>query len=320
MKPVFSVIVPAYNEQEVLHESYKRLKSTMDGLNEPYELLFVNDGSRDDTQKILQELSSADQNVKVLQFSRNFGHQIAVTAGLDHASGQAIVIIDCDLQDPPEVVVQMVEKWREGYDVVYGKRKKREGESVFKKLSAFLFYRTLQSMSSQPIPLDTGDFRLIDRKVRDALCAMPEHNRFLRGMVSWVGFKQTPVEYHRDARWAGETKYPLSKMLKLAGDGITAFSVKPLGLSVALGAITCVLSLLFILVWLVLMWCGVYRMPGYAYGIAVLACLSGIIMLLLGIIGTYIGRIFDEAKGRPHYLLYQKINFSEDSIDDRPEK
>ena len=309
MEPKYSIIIPAYNEEAVLSESYRRMKDVMETLDGLYEMIFVNDGSRDNTINILRELAQQDNTVKVVSFSRNFGHQIAVSAGLDHAAGQAIVIIDCDLQDPPEVIPKMVEKWKEGYDVVYGKRLKRAGESIFKKFTAFAFYRVLKSMSAQQIPLDTGDFRLIDRKVRDAICAMPEKNRFLRGMISWVGFKQAPVEYQRDARWAGETKYPISKMVKLAGDGITSFSSKPLKITTVAGGVICFLSVLYALVSLILMWCGVYAAPGIAYAIALLAFLDGLIMLFLGIMGTYIGRIFDEAKDRPLYLVGEKINF-----------
>lgn len=314
MSVKYSIIIPAFNEEEVLDVSYGRIREVMDSLDGPYEMIFVNDGSRDRTLEILQRLAAQDKHVKILSFSKNFGHQIAVTAGLDHAKGQAIIIIDCDLQDPPEVIPKMVEQWKNGYDVVYGKRLKREGETFFKKLSAFLFYRVLSSMSAQPIPLDTGDFRLIDRKVCDAICSMREKSRFLRGMVSWVGYKQTAVEYHRDARFAGETKYPLSKMMKLAGDGITSFSSKPLRIAAVVGGAVCFLSLLYMLLSLILMWCGVYTAPGIAYAIAALALLDGIIMLLLGIIGTYIGRIFDEAKDRPLYLLSEKINFDEGDI------
>ena len=317
MQPKYSIIIPAYNEQEVLGESYKRIKAVMETLDGPYEMIFVDDGSRDDTLKLLTEMAEQNECVKVLSFSRNFGHQIAVSAGLDNASGRAIIIIDCDLQDPPEVIPEMVKKWKEGYDVVYGKRLKRAGESIFKRITAKVYYRVLKMMSASKIPLDTGDFRLIDKKVRDAICAMPEKSRFLRGMVSWAGFKQTPVEYMRDARWAGETKYPLSKMIKLAGDGITSFSSKPLGIATKVGIGLCFLTALYAVVSLILAWCGVLITPWIAYVFAALGFLIGLISVFIGILGIYIGRIFDEAKSRPLYFIGQKINFEKEEKDDR---
>ena len=310
MKPVYSVIIPAYNEEDVLEESYRRLKQTADTFDGPYELIFINDGSKDKTYEILDKIAGQDKNVKVIHFSRNFGHQIAVSAGMDHAQGDAIVIIDCDLQDPPEVIPQMIEKWHEGYEVVYGKRLKREGETIFKKFTAFCFYRTLNAMSTQNIPLDTGDFRLIDKKVRDAMCAMKEKNRFLRGMANWVGFRQIPVEYYRDARWAGKTKYTLSKMLKLAGDGITSFSSRPLKISTFLGAITCILAFIYLILTIIFRAVGI-TMAAWNYGVAAVVFLQGAILLMLGIIGVYIGRIFDEAKDRPLYIVAKKINIEE---------
>ncbi|MHB1315914.1 MAG: glycosyltransferase family 2 protein [Christensenellales bacterium] len=310
MKPIYSVIIPAYNEEDVLEESYRRLKKTADAFDGAYELIFVNDGSKDKTTEILDKLAEKDKTVKAIHFSRNFGHQIAVSAGMDHAQGDAVIIIDCDLQDPPEVIPQMIDKWREGYEVVYGKRLKREGESVFKKFTAFCFYRTLNAMSKQNIPLDTGDFRLIDKKVRDAMCAMKEKSRFLRGMANWVGYKQAPVEYYRDARWAGKTKYTLSKMLKLAGDGITSFSSKPLKITALLGGLTCFFAFLYLVLTIVLRAVGV-AMPAWNYGVAAIVFLQGTILLMLGIIGVYIGRIFDEAKDRPLYIVAKKTNFEE---------
>ena len=310
MKPIYSVIIPAYNEEDVLEESYRRLKKAADTFDGDYELIFVNDGSKDRTMEILDKLAGEDKTVKVIHFSRNFGHQIAVSAGMDHAQGDAIIIIDCDLQDPPEVIPQMIEKWREGYEVVYGKRLKREGETIFKKFTAFCFYRTLNAMSKQKIPLDTGDFRLIDKKVRDAMCAMKEKNRFLRGMANWVGFRQVPVEYYRDARWAGKTKYTMSKMLKLAGDGITSFSSKPLKISTVLGFATCFLAFVYLLLTIILRAVGV-SMGAWNYAIAALAFLQGIVLLMLGIMGVYVGRIFDEAKDRPLYIVARKVNIEE---------
>jgi glycosyltransferase involved in cell wall biosynthesis len=213
-----------YNEQEVIEVTYRRLKAVLDTLGETYEIVFVNDGSRDKTSEIVRGMCASDQKVKLVEFSRNFGHQIAVTAGMDHSSGRSVVLIDADLQDPPELIIDMVALWREGYDVVYGKRIERKGESWFKKMTASMFYRLLRSMTSVNIPVDTGDFRLMDRKVCDALSSMREQSRFIRGMVSWAGFKQTSVDYVRDERFAGETKYPLRKMLKLSLDAMTSFS------------------------------------------------------------------------------------------------
>lgn len=228
MKKV-SVVIPMYYEEEVANECYQRMKTVLTSIsNYEYEIIFINDGSKDRTLEILEEIAKEDPNVKVLSFSRNFGHQCAVTAGIKHVSGDAIVIIDADLQDPPELIPEMLELWEQGYEVIYGKRKLREGESKFKLLTAKMFYQTLNALSDVDIPKDTGDFRLVDRKVVDVINELPEHNKFLRGLFSWVGFKQTPFEYERKERFAGETKYPLKKMLKLASDGIISFSTKPL--------------------------------------------------------------------------------------------
>lgn len=228
MKKV-SVVIPMYYEEEVANECYQRMKSVLTAIpNYEYEIVFINDGSKDKTLEILEEIAKEDKNVKVLSFSRNFGHQCAVTAGIKYVSGDAIVIIDADLQDPPELIPEMLKLWEQGYEVIYGKRKLREGESKFKLLTAKMFYQTLNALSDVDIPKDTGDFRLVDKKVVDVINELPEHNKFLRGLFSWVGFKQTPFEYERKERFAGETKYPLKKMLKLASDGIISFSTKPL--------------------------------------------------------------------------------------------
>ncbi|MEN6338922.1 MAG: glycosyltransferase family 2 protein, partial [Clostridiaceae bacterium] len=227
---MLSLVVPVYNEQEVLHDSFARMDAAMKSTGYEYEIIYVNDGSRDATMKILREIASAHKQVKVLSFSRNFGHQLAVTCGMDAAKGDALVIIDVDLQDPPELIPQMVALWEQGADIVYGKRVKRKGETFFKKLSAALYYRLLSSMSAYPIPLDTGDFRLIGRNVADVFLRMREHNRFLRGMSAWMGYNAVPIEYERQERFAGKTKYSLKKMLRLASDGITGFSDKPLTL------------------------------------------------------------------------------------------
>jgi dolichol-phosphate mannosyltransferase len=299
----YSIVVPVFNEELVIRFTYERLTQVMQGLGEPYELIFVNDGSRDDTYRILGELAEADPSVVVLDFARNFGHQIAITAGMDYARGQAIVVIDADLQDPPELIVDMIAKWREGYDVVYAKRVERKGETWFKKVSAAMFYRTLQRMSDIEIPLDTGDFRLIDRQVADQLLAIREKSRFVRGLVSWVGFKQTAVEYVRDERLYGETKYPLKKMIKLSIDGMTSFSTKPLKITSYLGVLSSIAGFLYGLYVLYLKVFTSDTITGWTSVILIQLFFNGLILLMLGIMGEYVGRIHDESKGRPIYIV-----------------
>lgn len=302
----YSVIVPAFNEQEVLPLSYPRLKAVMDKLGD-YELIFVNDGSRDNTLTQLKELAEQDSRVRVISFSRNFGHQEAVSAGMASASGQAVVIIDCDLQDPPEVIPDMVKKWEAGADIVYGQRVKRQGETAFKKLTAWGYYRLLRALGGQYIPANTGDFRLIDRKVCDILNAMPEKNRFLRGMAAWSGFKAEPVEFVREERAAGQTKYSVKKMLKLAGDGVTSFSNKPLKAPMAIGIALTLLSLCYLVVSVVLTAVSIWPLTHVLF--ALVFTLIGLLFVSLGIFGLYLGRIYDEAKGRPIYIIDEKINF-----------
>ena len=304
----YSVIIPMYNEQEVIKESYRRLDGVMRPLGEEYELIFVNDGSRDKTMEIMLEIANNDKHVKIVDFARNFGHQTAVTAGMKYSSGDAVVIIDADLQDPPELIPGMLEKWKEGYEVVYGKRLKREGETKFKLFTAKAFYKVINSLSGNMIPMDTGDFRLIDRAVVDAMNAMPEHNRFLRGMGSWVGFSQYAYEYKRDERWAGTTKYPLKKMIKLAKDGIISFSSKPLEMLGFLGCAISGLCFLWLLVLIILAICGVFFMQ-WQLIVSFMGIFAGIILIGMGILGEYIGRIYDEAKGRPLYTVLRTINF-----------
>ena len=307
LHPVFSVVVPCFNEQEVLQETHKRLSSVMHKMGEPYEIIYVNDGSRDQTPLMLDRLSQEDGSVRVVHFARNRGHQIAVSAGLDYSSGDAVIIIDADLQDPPEVIPEMVRKWREGYEVVYGQRRSRMGESRFKELSAGLYYTFLRKLAGDIFPRDTGDFRLVDRKVADAICGMPEHARYLRGMFSWVGFKQTPVLFDRDKRFAGETHYPFKKMLKLAADGIISFSDKPLSLGLWLGALFGCLGCLGALILLILMLMGV---PGGLWWLATLITIvGGSILITLGIMGRYLARIYDDVKGRPLYVVSDTRGF-----------
>lgn len=299
----YSVIVPLYNEELVINESYRRLKAVMDTTNEAYEIIFVNDGSKDATRRLAVDICEKDQNIKLINFSRNFGHQPAITAGMEFSQGAAVIVIDADLQDPPETILDMIAKWKDGYEVVYGKRAKREGETYFKKLTSSVYYRLLKSMTNIDIPVDTGDFRLIDRKVCDALTALPEKNRYVRGLVSWVGYKQTSVEFVRHERYAGETKYPLKKMLKLAFDGITAFSFKPLALSGYLGGSMLAIGFISLIAVMI---------KNIATGLSVLSLgvilsanimMFGMILCGLGIMGQYIGRIFDESKDRPNYII-----------------
>ncbi|WP_079914374.1 glycosyltransferase family 2 protein [Paenibacillus sp. 32352] len=308
----YSIIVPMFNEQEVIEETYRRLKRVMDTLDERYELLFVNDGSKDRTADIVKELCAEDANVRLLNFARNFGHQIAITAGMDHAEGQAIVVIDADLQDPPEVILEMIELWKNGYDVVYGKRLERKGETWFKKWSAHLFYRLLKSMTSVDIPVDAGDFRLIDRKVCDVMKSMTEKNRYVRGLVSWTGFNQTFVEYTREERWAGVTKYPLRKMLRFAVDAIASFSYKPLKAAAYLGFLVSAVSFIYILVVVYQRLFTNTTITGWASTVAINLFFNGIVLIILGIIGEYIGRIYDETKGRPLYIIWERAGYGQE--------
>jgi dolichol-phosphate mannosyltransferase len=302
-KVVLSIVVPVFNEEAVLSETYRRLTAVMEKLKEPYELLFVNDGSKDKSGVILEELAQKDRRVRVVHFARNFGHQAAITAGMDYAQGEAVVVIDADLQDPPEVILEMVAKWREGYEVVYGKRIKREGETFFKRFTASLFYRFLQRMTNVDIPLDTGDFRLLDQKVVEIMRLLREKNRFVRGLVSWVGFRQIALPYVREKRFAGETKYPLRKMLKLAWDGITAFSDKPLKIASYIGFTLSLLSFIYLLVVLIGKLFGQSTVPGWASIVVINLFFNGVILIILGVMGEYIGRIYDEAKNRPLYIV-----------------
>lgn len=311
-RSLISVVVPMYYEQDVVNECYKRLKKVMQTNKLNYELIFVNDGSKDNTLSILKQIAQCDSKVKIVSLSRNFGHQIAVTAGINKAKGDAIVVIDADLQDPPELIPNMIELWQEGYDVVYAKRKRRKGESKFKLLTAKMFYRILDKMTDINIPLDTGDFRLMDRRVANVFNDMKENNRFVRGMVSWIGFKQIPIEYERDERFAGETKYPLKKMIKFASDGIISFSAKPLKLVGMLGAF-CVLASLavFIYVIIVKLFMKSSTIVGWASIMTVVTFLGGVQLLSVSVLGEYIGRIYDESKKRPLYVVEEEINMEE---------
>ena len=305
----YSIIVPLYNEEEVISECHRQLCEVMADCGGSYELIYVNDGSRDKTMVLAREIAARDNHVKIISFSRNFGHQTAITAGMDLASGKAVVVIDADLQDPPRVILEMIAKWKEGYEVVYGKRTKRKGESVFKKVSAKVFYRTLNSMTDVDIPVDTGDFRLLDRKVIDALKKLPERNRYVRGLVSWVGFRQAAVEYVREERFAGETKYPLRKMLKFASDALTSFSHKPLKISTYLGILLSAASLIFLLVMLILALVNGSAVAGWVIVSSISLFFNGVVLIMLGLIGQYIARIYDEVKARPLYIIGETVGF-----------
>lgn len=310
-KKKVSLVIPMYYEEEVANECYEKVSNVLKGLDKyDYEIIFVNDGSKDKTLEILEEVSKKDEKAKIISFSRNFGHQAAVTAGLREVTGDAIVIIDADLQDPPELIPQMLELWEQGNEVIYGKRKTRKGESAFKLLTAKMFYKTLNALSDVEIPKDTGDFRLVDRKVVDVINSLPEHNKFLRGLFSWVGFKQKAYEYERQERFAGKTKYPLKKMLKLASDGIISFSSKPIKLVGALGIISIIISIIILIYALI---SYIFQLNNLSAGwtsiMVAITFFAGVQLLSLWIISEYIGRIYDEAKGRPQYIIDKKINF-----------
>lgn len=308
-KGFLSLVVPVYFEEEVLETSFARMDAAMRETGYDYEIVYVNDGSRDGTMKILRKIAGEHAYVKVLSFSRNFGHQLAVTCGMDAAKGNALIIIDVDLQDPPELIPQMVKMWEEGADIVYGKRLKREGESLFKKLTAAAYYRLLDWMSAYPIPLDTGDFRLIGRNVADCFLAMREHNRFLRGMSAWMGYEAVPIEYERHERAAGKTKYTLKKMLRLAVDGITGFSDKPLTMPGAAGIGLCAIAGLG-LVALIVLACTV-GVPGWLWGLDGVLLVQGLTLCFMGLQGMYLSRMNDEVKGRPLYIVAERLNAGE---------
>jgi dolichol-phosphate mannosyltransferase len=302
-----SVVIPCFNEEGTLRETHQRLSRMLAAACFAHEIIYVDDGSRDSTPELLRALQAEDAHVRVVYLSRNFGHQFAVTAGLANAQGDAAVIMDADLQDPPEVVPDMIRLWREGYDVVYGVRTDREGETRFKLLTASLFYRLIRWLSDTEIPLDTGDFRLLDRKVIDAVVAMPERDRFLRGMVSWTGFRQTGVPYRRAARFAGETKYPLPKMVRFALDGMLSFSSKPLRLSTLMGFASAGLAVLAILYALGMRIFTQRWVTGWTALIIAILFLGGAQLVSLGIIGEYVGRLYGEAKRRPLYLVRETL-------------
>lgn len=302
-KPKYTVIAPIYNEIENIPHLYARVCEVMDQTGEAWELVLVDDGSKDGSTEALRELGKKDDRVRPVIFARNFGHQIAVSAGMDYARGDAIAIIDADLQDPPEVILELIQKWKEGYDVVYAVRSEREGESWFKLTTAALFYKFIQKITDVDIPLNTGDFRLLDRKVLNVMNSMPERNRFLRGMSSWAGFKQIGVEYKRHARFAGETHYPLKNMIKLALNAITGFSYWPLQMLSKTGVGLVVLSLLLLVLFIILALVGKVDLTFVLATWLTVIFLAGVLLIGMGILGEYMGRIYDEAKGRPLYIV-----------------
>ena len=313
MNKTVSIVVPCYNESEVIDytvEELLNLANSIDGYD--LELLFVNDGSADDTEAKLLKHSKQHSNVHLISFSRNFGHQPAVSAGIQAASGDAVVLIDADLQDPPHLIKDMIDLWQKGYDVVYGTRESREGESPFKLASAKWFYRILNYLSEVPIPLDTGDFRLMDRQVVDQLNAMPEKNRFIRGMVSWIGFNQTSIRYQRNPRFAGETKYPLRKMLKFGLDGILSFSVKPLKLSIFMGFASSAIAILMLFYTVYVRLATDHWQSGWASMLVAMLFIGGVQLISIGILGEYIARIYNESKNRPLYIVKKNVGKERD--------
>ena len=308
-EPLLSVIVPCFNEEEVIEHTHARLSAALRQITSEFEIIYVDDGSRDSTADLLHKIQSGSAEARVVRLSRNFGHQVAVSAGVQYASGKAVVLIDADLQDPPEVIADMVARWREGYHVVYGLRADRPGETRFKLWTAGAFYRLINRLSEVPIPLDTGDFRLMDRAVVDALLRMPERHRLLRAMTSWVGFRQVAVPYRRAERFAGTSKYPLRKMLALALDGIVSFSAIPLKVVTSVGLAFSALSMLGILYAIAMrLWTDNW-VPGWTLIFIAVMLIGGLQFIFLGVMGEYIGRIYSEAKNRPLFLVMEELGF-----------
>lgn len=305
-----SIVVPVFNEEKVLPILHERLVNVISSITNEYEIIFVNDGSIDQSIKVIKELASKFQQVKYIDFSKNFGHQIAVFAGLEYAKGDAIVIIDADLQDPPELITSLYAKLNEGYDVVYARREQREGESWHKLLTAKLFYRFINRLSEVPIPLDTGDYRIITKRINTIITSMPEHNKFLRGQIAWAGFNQTAVLYKREERYAGATNYPYAKMFSFAFDGITAFSNLPLRLATYLGFVVSFLSFLVIIYTLYQKYINHDVVPGWSSLMVSILFIGGVQLICLGIIGEYLGRIMDNVKNRPLYIV-KETNFKQ---------
>jgi len=307
---VLSVVVPCFNEEEIIGDANRRLRVVLEQAPLDFEIIYVDDGSSDSTPEILRRLQESDDRVRVVRFSRNFGHQMAITAGLEHASGDAVVVIDADLQDPPEVILEFVQRWMDGYDVVYGVRAEREGETAFKLWTAKAFYRCIARLSDTRIPLDTGDFRLMDRRVVNALLGMPERDRFVRGMVSWLGFSQVGVSYRREARSAGTTKFSFFKMLRFAMDGIFSFSVLPLRIATWTGFAASGVAILGIVIAVVERLLGMHGLvKGWTSMLTAVLFIGGVQLICIGIIGEYVGRIYGESKQRPLYVMRERLGF-----------
>ena len=304
MEKLLSLVVPAFNEEEAMEQSFERTYRAMSSIGYPFEIIYIDDGSRDRTWEIISRLAREHEEVKALRFSRNFGHQLAVTAGMDEAKGDAVIIMDADLQDPPEVIADMVKAWEQGADIAYGKRLHRKGETAAKKFTAWCYYRLLNMMSAYPIPLDTGDFRLLDKAVADEFKVLREHNRFLRGMSAWLGYNAVPVEYVREERCAGKTKYTLKKMLRLAADGIFGLSSRPLTLIGWAGLAVLCIALLGLIATIAC--AAVTGVPGWLWAVCALVLLDGVILCAMGVQGAYTQRIYDEVKGRPLYIIKER--------------
>jgi polyisoprenyl-phosphate glycosyltransferase len=306
----YSIVVPVYNEEESFPDLIRRLREVMDSLDGPTEVVLVDDGSQDASYQLMVEANREDARYKVLQLSRNFGHQVAITAGMDVASGQAVIVMDADLQDPPQVILEMAARWQEGYEVVYAVREQRDGETLFKKTTATLFYSLLRRLADLEQPVDVGDFRLVDRKALDAFLQMRESNRYVRGMFSWIGFRQAAVPYKRASRQAGRSKYPLGKMLRLASDGILGFSTAPLRFAMAAGLLMAIASVGYGVLAIALKLAGLPYVPGYASLLVTITFLSGVQLIVIGMVGQYVARIYDEARGRPLYLVRETRGFA----------
>jgi len=304
MNPRFSVIAPIYNEEELVQEFYRRVHDVMEGVGESWELVLINDGCRDKSPQLMDEIQAQDpEHVVILHFARNFGHQLAITGGMDYARGDAVIVIDSDLQDPPEVIPDLIAQWREGYEVVYAVRAEREGETWFKLVTAKAFYRLIQALTDVTIPMEAGDFRLLDRKALEVIKSMRERNRFVRAMVSWIGFRQIGVAYKRRARTAGETKYTFKKMLRLSFDAITGFSIFPLKLAQYFGTAAVGLGMLLALVLFIIRLNGAAPLAGQGFTASLVLFMGGVQLLGMGILGEYVGRIYDEIRNRPLYIV-----------------